>query len=198
MSQAKQTTIYALQLEDGKYYIGKTNNLEQRFQEHQNGLGSAWTSLHQPIKIHKVIKGSSPFEEDKVTKEYMAKYGIDNVRGGSYSEHTLSQQSKDMIQKEIWGANNQCMKCGSSGHFAGNCRVKQPSYYGKQKPQQKPYTSGDCYRCGRSSHWVDDCYASTDKYGREIDSDDDLHNDLDNDSDDDSDDDSDNYSDDSY
>jgi predicted GIY-YIG superfamily endonuclease len=36
-------TVYVLQLEDGKYYVGKTADLPKRFKEHREGNGAAWT-----------------------------------------------------------------------------------------------------------------------------------------------------------
>jgi predicted GIY-YIG superfamily endonuclease len=35
--------IYILKLREGKYYIGKTKNVEKRFNEHIAGNGSGWT-----------------------------------------------------------------------------------------------------------------------------------------------------------
>ena len=37
------TNIYILKLENNKYYVGKTDNLEQRKQQHLNGSASSWT-----------------------------------------------------------------------------------------------------------------------------------------------------------
>ena len=80
------TNIYVLRLEGGRYYIGKSDNMMNRYQQHINGSGSAWTRQYRPVSLEKIIENVSPFEEDKITKEYMSKYGIDNVRGGSYVE----------------------------------------------------------------------------------------------------------------
>jgi hypothetical protein len=71
-----------------------------------------------------MIENISPFEEDKITKEYMSKYGIDKVRGGSYVEVELSPFQIDALQKEIWAANDLCTKCGRSGHFVKDCYAK--------------------------------------------------------------------------
>jgi hypothetical protein len=38
----------------------------------------------------KIIKNCSSFDEDKYVKEYIAKYGIDKVRGGSYVTNDLT------------------------------------------------------------------------------------------------------------
>ena len=39
------STVYALKLEQEKYYIGKTNKpMSERYQEHVDGIGSSWTA----------------------------------------------------------------------------------------------------------------------------------------------------------
>ena len=118
------TNIYVLLLEGERYYIGKSNNVNSRYQEHINGNGSAWTRKYKPISIQKIIKNVSAFEEDKITKEYMSKYGIDKVRGGSYVEIELSDSHIDILQMEIWAAKDLCTQCGRKGHFVKNCYAK--------------------------------------------------------------------------
>ena len=115
------TTIYILELQGGNYYIGKTSNVIQRYQQHLNGNGSAWTTRYAPLSLIKTIENASAFDEDKVTKEYMAKYGMDKVRGGTYVEMELSAVHKQVIQKEIWNAKGLCTGCGKHGHFVKDC-----------------------------------------------------------------------------
>ena len=69
------TNIYILKLKNNKYYVGKSNDVNKRFQQHVSGSGSSWTATHEPIKILKVIENASQFDEDKYVKEYMNKYG---------------------------------------------------------------------------------------------------------------------------
>ena len=56
------TTIYVLKLQGGKYYLGKSDNVMKRYQDHLNGSGSAWTKRY---KLGKTFENVSPFEEDK-------------------------------------------------------------------------------------------------------------------------------------
>jgi len=114
-------TIYILKLVRGKFYVGKSNDPVKRFQSHLNGTGSVWTRIHKPLGIEKVILCTSPFEEDRYTKEYMHLYGIDNVRGGSYSNLILDKSQIDSISREIWWATDKCAKCGSVSHFVSDC-----------------------------------------------------------------------------
>ena len=130
------TNIYVLKLEGGKYYVGKTNNLIKRYEEHLSGRGSAWTRAYKPIKLEKTIENVSPFEEDKVTKEYMSKYGIDKVRGGSYVETELSDFQKDALNTEIWAAKDCCTNCGRKGHFVKDCYATSDASGNKTKYTQ--------------------------------------------------------------
>lgn len=118
------TNIYILRLEGGRYYIGKSDNVMNRFKQHLDGGGSAWTKKYKPVSLEKTIENVSPFEEDKVTKEYMSKYGIDKVRGGSYVEIQLSEFHMDALKMEIWGAKDLCTQCGRKGHWAKDCYAK--------------------------------------------------------------------------
>jgi cellular nucleic acid-binding protein len=115
------TNIYVLLLEKGKYYIGKSNDVFKRCIEHFEGKGSCWTKKYKPLKLQKTIENVSPFEEDKITKEYMLKYGIENVRGGTYTQIELTETQIQSISDELRGAMDECLKCGKKGHFAAKC-----------------------------------------------------------------------------
>jgi len=116
------TTIYILKLNNNKYYIGKTNrNVKERYQEHLEGIGSFWTKKYKPLSVVKQIENSSPFDEDRYVKEYMAIYGIDNVRGGSYNQEELNGETIKFLKNELRTSKNECYKCGSTSHFVSEC-----------------------------------------------------------------------------
>jgi putative endonuclease len=43
--------MYILECADGSYYVGSTTNLERRLWEHQEGIGSKYTSTRLPVKL---------------------------------------------------------------------------------------------------------------------------------------------------
>jgi len=116
------TNIYILKLENNKYYVGKSNDLDTRAAAHINGSASSWTKKYKPISVEQIITNASPYDEDKYTIEYMDKYGIDNVRGGIYVSESLDTTQRNDINKRIWGANDCCTQCGRKGHFVKNCQ----------------------------------------------------------------------------
>ncbi len=43
--------VYILKCNDGSYYTGKTQNINQRIAQHQNGTFKGYTSSRRPIKL---------------------------------------------------------------------------------------------------------------------------------------------------
>lgn len=177
--------IYVLYLENNKFYIGKTNkSVEERLYEHRHNTGSAWTKLYKPIGIEDVLEDADDFDEDKITKKYMAKYGIDNVRGGSYCTTILDKQTKKFLEKEITSTTDRCYICNNPGHFANECELEKEveNLYKKSKNTWITFfeSIGDilenleeafvvkCSRCGRNSHSKLECYAKYDLVGNRI------------------------------
>lgn len=163
------TNIYVLLLEEGKYYIGRSNDVFKRCIEHFEGSGSCWTKKYKPLKLQKTIENVSPFEEDKMTKEYMLKYGIENVRGGTYTQIELTENQIQSINDEIRGAMDECLKCGKKGHFVTECVYYKQNKKSRVVSYDDDDDDGDsdndnnsdsigsvCDKCGKTIK--DDCY----------------------------------------
>ena len=65
--------IYILKLGDGKYYIGKTKNVEKRWTEHITGNGSGWTKRYKPMSLIKTVVSTSYFDEASAKMEDIMK-----------------------------------------------------------------------------------------------------------------------------
>lgn len=114
--------IYILELEQGKYYVGKTTNPEFRLEKHFTSGGSAWTKKYKPLSVVEIIPNCDDFDEDKHTIKYMEKYGINNVRGGSFCEIRLNDNNIITLKQMINGVTDKCYICGKNSHFAKNCK----------------------------------------------------------------------------
>ena len=119
--------IYVLQLEQNKFYIGKTSQPDIRIDSHFESSGSMWTKKYKPIKLLELIENCDNYDEDKHTIRYMAKYGISGVRGGSFSEIELTDETKKIIGRMIDSYEDRCFRCHKKGHLMTFCRVKIPS-----------------------------------------------------------------------
>jgi predicted GIY-YIG superfamily endonuclease len=138
--------IYILKLRNNKYYIGKTNNPNFRINEHFNIGGSSWTKKYKPIKLINLIKNCDNYDEDKYTIKYMSKYGINNVRGGSFCELKLSNDNKNTINKMLDGSSDKCYNCGKKGHFINKCYLND-YYNNSDKSDSDESDFEDVYCC---------------------------------------------------
>lgn len=53
----------------------------------------------------------------------MNKFGIYNVRGGSYTKIVLSKEEISLLEKEITGSTDKCYNCNKPGHFSKECNL---------------------------------------------------------------------------
>ena len=158
--------VYILELENKKYYIGKTINPDFRIEQHFNSFGSQWTKKYKPKKVLQIIRNCDNFDEDKYTLKYMEKYGINNVRGGTFCELKLNKDNLGTIKKMINGSTDKCYICGENGHFVKDCHQDDDNIL--EEFENLLIDNDLCFRCYRKGHYASDCYAKTKITGDEI------------------------------
>ena len=104
--------VYELALEQGKFYVGTTNDVIRRFNEHKNYNGSKWTMLYDVKEILAVKKielnkkerknYKNNYIEDDTTLKLMYLYGYENVRGGKWSEYEIEKPEELNIIRQDW------------------------------------------------------------------------------------------------
>ena len=118
-------SVYVLKLQKDKYYVGKSKNLRERILKHFSNPEVYWVKKYRPISIYKIYYNCDNYDEDKYTIMHMEKFGIANVRGGSFSTLYLDLSTINFIRKLLNTANDKCFFCGSCTHFLKSCKIKK-------------------------------------------------------------------------
>lgn len=77
--KSKSTYVYSLNLKNGKKYVGLTQNLKKRMNDHFNGCGSKWTQKNKPMSINHIQKCKS--YENAKKAEKIVYYNMKNYHG---------------------------------------------------------------------------------------------------------------------
>lgn len=95
--------IYVLKISPDKYYVGKSYNiLDTRiFESSKFNELCEWLKIHKHREIISVTDHIDEFDYDKMTIQMMGKYGINNVRGGSFNNNILDDHEIKIISKMI-------------------------------------------------------------------------------------------------
>ena len=122
--------VYVLQLQHGCYYVGVTlNPIADLVEAHLSGYGVEWTKIHQPLAILKQIECGNSLNSriytDMYVKQYMLEFGIDKVRGGSFSNCKLDKMQRRALNKELWYAKKCCSRCGRTTHCGTSCYARK-------------------------------------------------------------------------
>ena len=96
----------------------------------------------------------------------MEKYGINNVRGGTFCELKLNKDNLQTIKKMINSSIDKCYICGENGHFAKDCYLDDDNIL--EEFENLLIDNNLCFRCYRKGHYTYDCYAKITITGDEI------------------------------
>jgi hypothetical protein len=121
-------SIYILRLDGDKYYIGGSEFPDYSIENHFNKKGVHWTMNHEPLNVIELIYNCDSKDIDMYVIKYMEEYGIDNVRGGSFSNVILSESQLNIINYELNNELNnkkcQCIISAFSFHHKQDCMLK--------------------------------------------------------------------------
>ena len=146
--------VYVLRLEQGKYYVGKSVVPEIRLKHHFKKNGSYWTKKYKPIEIVEIVKEESSFHEEMLTLKYMEKYGIDNVRGGSFCRSKIDEKERYVLNRMFMSANDVCFLCGSDDHFNRHCPENPKNFSLCTKIYKLATEIFDCYRIEKNMNML--------------------------------------------
>jgi predicted GIY-YIG superfamily endonuclease len=169
-ARTEKYTVYVLECENGKYYVGSTSHKRQRFKQHMASErgGSKWTRIHKPIRVARQYKRIPAAYylglEAQVTAECMYEYGVNNVRGAMFAQVRQYNTRYDIDALT-----------GFLGHYNDlnykevNLILQQtlpspveeyvPKSFTRKRIQKKQRTQGNdvCNRCGNRGHWAAEC-----------------------------------------
>lgn len=127
--------VYVIQCNNkNKYYIGKSENIENRINQHKSGIGAQF--IKNNGGVYKQLNLITPnnthdlgLREQQETIAQMLKNGFNNVRGWEFtSSNDLTYEECISIKTLILGSGDFCRKCGSSEHFAKDCENKKEDW----------------------------------------------------------------------
>lgn len=137
--------VYVLELEGGYVYVGKAGDVGKRVQEHLQGRGAYFTSVHRPtgrvLPRLGTLTGPGDGPERDETLRQMLRVGVDMVRGWKYVSLKLSSKDRADIEGNIRELLDLCRRCGRAGHFVTACKCKTDRNGRALRP------------CSKSSKW---------------------------------------------
>ena len=86
---------YVLLLQEGKIYVGSTDNVYTRLADHFSGSPSSalWVKEYGPVvRVIEICKNCRAEDEQYKFTEYADKFGFENVRGGGCCRLLVSQE----------------------------------------------------------------------------------------------------------
>jgi predicted GIY-YIG superfamily endonuclease len=94
------TSFFVMELEHGKYFVGASQDPVKTLEEHREGLTRiTWTQIHRPIRLLSIVPVAVKEQLDDYVCQWMREEGMENVRGGSWSDVRL----RDKDRRDIGG-----------------------------------------------------------------------------------------------
>ena len=127
LTPPQKSSVYAIELEDGRVYVGSSRNVERRIAQHAAGQGSAYTRVYKPtgVRLPRLgnVSGDGDAAERDETLRYMFQRGIPFVRGWKFVQVAMPPDEFDEAEANIRELYNLCRRCGYKGHFFSQCKA---------------------------------------------------------------------------
>jgi len=127
MAPPSAPTVYILELEHGRVYVGCSRHVDHRIAQHLSGLGSAFTRMFKPtgVRLPRLgnVTGDGDAPERDETLRYMVQRGIRLVRGWKYALVDMPDADFADAEANIRELSDLCRRCGHAGHFVADCRM---------------------------------------------------------------------------
>ncbi|WP_080411132.1 GIY-YIG nuclease family protein [Burkholderia ubonensis] len=100
--------LYVLELEEGRFYVGLSDDLDRRWEEHKSGAGAEWTKRYRPLRrIFTINTGTQDTHraeamEDEATITLMSEHGIERVRGGHFCQSDQAKIEANLRATGAW------------------------------------------------------------------------------------------------
>jgi hypothetical protein len=102
-SSPSPVSLFLLELEHGKFYAGASSDPVKALEECRERLGSfsQWTQIHRPVRLREVVRVAQVVDLDVYVRKWMLQYGVENVRGGSWSSVRLTDKDRQVLSVEL-------------------------------------------------------------------------------------------------
>ena len=117
-----------LKLKQRKYYVGKTDHTLQRFNQHMRKNGAKWTKKYPVVDLYDFHPRMKASDENRITREMMRKFGVANVRGGSWTKVNMTKSEVARLEAKLNQkksvSTKKCTRCGRDSHTKSKCYAR--------------------------------------------------------------------------
>lgn len=93
--------IFVLQLENDKWFLHMSKETKTERVLFESQVIYEFVRKNPPLNVYEIIKSTDYFDINTVTKKYMNYIGIENVRGGIYSDEILPDFLLKSLELEL-------------------------------------------------------------------------------------------------
>ena len=161
LNKRKKWNLYLLRLQDGRYYIGKSDISIQKLKKQIPRPNIEWTRRYLPLSIIDIRPLVRQFDEDFFVKECMKRYGIPFVRGGSYSDIMLSPNIIASLNLELKNQKDSPIIYSDDSDHENCIDYDEMDFVDDRRHDR-------CPRCHKTGHTIDVCYSLYDINGNYI------------------------------